>query len=67
MQRRQLANDHELDADTLVDRVVSTSYIANWPTDGQDALAGDVRRLVAGFPERFLLPHRTEVFWCRRR
>lgn len=67
LRRRRFANDHELDADTLADRVVSTSYIANWPTDDQDALVGDVRRLVAGFPERFALPHRTEVFWCRRR
>ncbi|MGI8759065.1 MAG: class I SAM-dependent methyltransferase, partial [Acidimicrobiales bacterium] len=38
LQRRCFANDHELDAATLVDRVVSTSYIADWPAGDQDAL-----------------------------
>ena len=66
LQHRAFANDHELDAQALVDRVLSTSYIATWPVADQDALVGEVRRLVAGFSERFVLPHRTEVFWCHR-
>ena len=65
--RATFAIDQEIDAGILVDRVLSTSYVAAWPAPDQDRLAGEVRRLVAGFPERFVLPYRTTVYWCRRR
>jgi hypothetical protein len=58
--------DQELDADTLVARVLSTSYIAAKPADEQHDIAAQVRRLVSGFPERFALPHRTWLYWCHR-
>jgi SAM-dependent methyltransferase len=60
-------NDHEVDADALVDRVLSTSHIGVLPADEQAVLADRVRQLVADLPERFVFPHRTEVFWCHRR
>ncbi len=59
--------DQELDVATLVDRVLSTSYIAARPRAEQAALADQVRRLVAGMPERFALPYRTDLYWCQRR
>lgn len=67
LHHRQFANPHELDVESLVDRVRSTSYIANWPEPRQATLVDQVRHLVAGFPERFTLPHHTDVFWCHRR
>jgi SAM-dependent methyltransferase len=67
MERARFAIEQQLDADILVDRVLSTSYVAAWPAPQQDRLAEGVRRLVAGFPERFVLPYRTTVYWCRRR
>lgn len=59
--------DQELDAATRVDRVLSTSYVAAWPAIEQERVAEGVRRLVAELPPRFVLPYRTNVFWCRRR
>ena len=67
LQREQFVYEQELDADTLVARVLSTSYIAAQPEDARGKVADDVRRLVAGFPPRFVLPYRTDVWWCRRR
>ncbi|HWH35380.1 MAG TPA: methyltransferase domain-containing protein [Acidimicrobiales bacterium] len=55
-----------LDADTLVDRVLSTSYIAARPLGEQQALAREVRRLVENLGQRFELPYLTDVYWCRR-
>ncbi|HEV2767297.1 MAG TPA: class I SAM-dependent methyltransferase [Acidimicrobiales bacterium] len=67
LEQRAFANEHEIDADALVDRVLSTSHIGVLASEEQAALADRVRQLVAGFPERFPFPHRTEVFWCHRR
>jgi hypothetical protein len=55
-----------LDIETLVARVLSTSYIAAQPEDERAALAVQVRELVAGFDEPFDLPYVTSVFWCHR-
>jgi SAM-dependent methyltransferase len=67
LEQRAFPNPHEVDADALVDRVLSTSHIGVLPPHEQAVLADRVRRLVADLPERFVFPHRTEVFWCRRR
>ncbi len=69
LHHRQFRMEQTLDLDTLVDRVLSTSYIAARPADEQAALAADVRALVAGAEvgETFTLPYRTDVFWCHRR
>ncbi|WP_421120757.1 class I SAM-dependent methyltransferase [Aquihabitans daechungensis] len=47
-----------MDADTMVQRVLSTSYIARLPAPEQAALAEQVRDLVAPLGERFELPVR---------
>lgn len=56
----------ELDAEALVSRVLSTSYVAARPPEENVGLAAAIRELVAGFPERFELPYLTDVLWCRR-
>lgn len=46
-----------MDADTMVQRVLSTSYIARLPVPEQRALADDVRALVAPLGDDFELPY----------
>ena len=55
-----------MDADTLVARVLSTSYLAARPEAERADLAERVRTLVADLDEPFDLPYETSVFWCRR-
>ena len=55
-----------MDVETLVARVLSTSYIAAQPVDARAELADQVRALVAGFDAPFDLPYQTVVYWCRR-
>jgi SAM-dependent methyltransferase len=67
LQHRAVGSAQEVDEATLLDRVRSTSYIAALTEDRREAVVEEVRALVAGFPERFSVPHRTDVFWCHRR
>lgn len=53
---------HELDVDTLVQRVLSTSYIASAPADEQQRIDDGVRSITAGFPDRFELPYITVAY-----
>jgi SAM-dependent methyltransferase len=52
----------ELDVDTLVERVLSTSYIASASGDVQRRIEDGVRSITAGFPERFELPYVTVAY-----
>ena len=67
LEHRAFGSAQEVDEATLLDRVSSTSYIAALAEDRRAGVLEDVRQLVAGFPARFSLPHRTDVFWCHRR
>lgn len=67
LEHRSFSHAQALDEAGLLDRVSSTSYIAVLPDEQRSALLDEVRALVAGFPDRFELPYRTDVFWCRRR
>jgi ubiquinone/menaquinone biosynthesis C-methylase UbiE len=67
IQHRQLSYQQELDVDTLVERALSTSYIAARPAEQNVELADAVRALADGFPPRFELPYVTDVHWCHRR
>ena len=66
LQHRQLSYQQELDAETLVERALSTSYIAARPPAENVGLAEDIRALVVDFPARFELPYVTDVHWCHR-
>jgi SAM-dependent methyltransferase len=56
---------HELDEDGLIDRVVSTSYVAALPEAERTRLTHQVRALVSDMPPPLRLPYRTDVFCCR--
>jgi hypothetical protein len=66
VQRRLLSYEQVLDADTLVQRVLSTSYVAARPAEENAGLEASIRALVADFPDRFELPYVTDVYWCHR-
>jgi SAM-dependent methyltransferase len=55
-----------LDADTLVSRVLSTSYIAARDEPARDQIAARVRQLAASLPEHFELPYVTHAYLCHR-
>ena len=55
-----------MDPDTLVARVLSTSYIASQPEADRARLATQVRELVADLGDTFELPYVTVVYWCHR-
>jgi SAM-dependent methyltransferase len=58
--------DQSTDADGLVARVLSTSYVATWDASRQEDLARRVRAHVATFDTPFDLPHVTNVYWCNK-
>jgi SAM-dependent methyltransferase len=64
--RHTFANEQRVDADQLVDRVVSVSFIATLPPAERVEVEDQVRALLAGRIE-VVLPYRTEVFWTERR
>jgi SAM-dependent methyltransferase len=64
--RREVAFEHVVDADTLVDRMLSTSYVAAGTPEERAAVEAGVRRVVAGFPARFPLPYVTDILWWPR-
>ena len=67
LHHRAVGSAQDMDEAVLLDRVSSTSYIATLAEDRRAAVLESVRRLVAGLPARFTLPHRTDVYWCHRR
>jgi SAM-dependent methyltransferase len=67
LQHRAFGSAQTVDQATLLDRVRSTSYIAALSEEQRAGVLDEVGQLVAGFPERFKVPHRTDVFWCHRR
>lgn len=56
----------QLDPDTLVARVLSTSYLASLPTAEREATAARVRELVAPLGDTFELPYVTTAWALRR-
>jgi SAM-dependent methyltransferase len=56
---------HELDEDGLIDRIVSTSYVAALPDADRARLADQVRALVRDVPRPLRVPYRTDVFTYR--
>lgn len=55
-----------VDPDTLVARVLSTSYIASQPRAERERVSSAVRHLVAPLGGTFELPYQTVVYWCRK-
>ncbi|MDP8976365.1 MAG: class I SAM-dependent methyltransferase [Actinomycetota bacterium] len=59
--------DQEMDADRLVLRLASMSFVAVLPAGERQKVLDGARTLVAHLGERFVLPHVVDVFWCARR
>jgi SAM-dependent methyltransferase len=66
LEERVFPFEQEVDAAGLVDRVLSISFVAVTPPEQRVEIESAVRALAAGRPERFTLPHRTDVFVCYR-
>ena len=64
-------NEVRADLDTLLAREASISFVAALPALERERLLDDLRQLlqrhgiIAGEP--LIMPHRTQVLWCRRR
>jgi SAM-dependent methyltransferase len=56
-----------LDADGLVERVASMSFVAIQPEAVRLKIAGRVRALANRLPDQFAMPHRTHVYTCTKR
>lgn len=67
VQRYETTFRQVLDVDTLVARVLSTSYLASLDQPTKDELAAQVRELVADQPDPFVLPYETVAYWCHLR
>jgi SAM-dependent methyltransferase len=63
---RQFGWEQLLDEDGLVDRALSTSYVATWSAERQADIARQIREMVAGFPATIRLPYVTDVYWCTK-
>ncbi len=64
-------NPQEVNEDQVVDRVASTSFIATLPEDERTRVLDRVRELIRSHPEtrgrdRFVFPHETRVYTCRK-
>jgi SAM-dependent methyltransferase len=71
MHRLRFPHRQELDADGLIQRVQSISYIAALPDAVRGRVLDDVRELTIAHPElagrdRFELPYLTDLYWCSR-
>ena len=66
LEERQFPFAHEVDADTLVARVASISFVAALPSDERERVLAQVRGLAERQPGRFDLPYRTAVFVTER-
>ncbi|HEV3408575.1 MAG TPA: methyltransferase domain-containing protein [Gaiellaceae bacterium] len=71
LEERQFPFAHELDAERLVARVASISFVAALAPDERERVLRDVRELAATHPElrgkaTFPLPYRTAVFVAER-
>jgi SAM-dependent methyltransferase len=64
---RQYAFEHEVDAETMLERIASISWISTLSEDLRRDVLERVEALLAGMPPRFPVPYHTELWWCRAR
>jgi SAM-dependent methyltransferase len=62
----ELANDQLVDAEGLVDRVVSTSFVAALPAVEHDRVVARIRELAAGMEAPIRLGYNTEAYAYQR-
>jgi ubiquinone/menaquinone biosynthesis C-methylase UbiE len=59
--RREFPNVQTIDAETLVRRVASTSFIADLPDPERERVLARTRDIGANLPDRFPFPYTTEI------
>lgn len=59
--KREFRNVQALDADALVRRVASTSFIAGLPEAERERVLDRAREIAANLPDRFPFPYTTEI------
>ncbi len=67
LHQRRFTHVQELDADGLVARVASMSYIASLEAGDRDRILEEVRALAADVAEadgKVVLPYLTDLYWC---
>ena len=67
LEEAHYGHDQEMDADRLVMRLASMSFIAVLPDGERRRVLDGAREVVADLGERFVLPHVVDVFWCAKR
>jgi len=71
LQQQRFGYDQPIDAELLVQRAASTSFVSALPDDRREACLEAVRQLTRTHPDlaghdRFVFPYFTDVFWCDR-
>lgn len=66
LQSRDLPHRQRLDADGLVDRMLSTSFVATLPDADRAGIARRVREVASRLPQPVVLPYICHAHWCRR-
>jgi SAM-dependent methyltransferase len=71
LQRDRFIYDQPIDADLLVQRAASTSFVSALPDDQRARCLEQVRELTRTHPDlagrdTFVFPYFTDVFWCAR-
>lgn len=67
LEHRRFAFEHDVDVQTMVDRIASISWIAVLPDGERAQVLERVRAVLDGMPGRFPVPYHTELWWCRAR
>jgi len=72
LHRWRTAHTHQMEAEAVVDRVASISFIAALDDERRADVCDRVRELIRTHPdlasrERISFPYRTDVYWCERR
>ena len=62
IERRRFTHCQVLDHELLLERVLTTSYIAVMDDDARRPLMREVRRVVDALPEKVELPYVTDVY-----
>ncbi|HEV3495602.1 MAG TPA: methyltransferase domain-containing protein [Actinomycetes bacterium] len=65
LEKQEYPFEHDVDAETMVERMASISWIAVLPDAERLPLLDRIRALLADMPERFPVPYHTELWWCR--
>lgn len=71
LHEHHVVTDWDVDADTVVDRFASVSYVAALPDERRGAVLAAIRDVLDTDPAtrgraRFAMPTRTDLYWCTK-